>query len=436
MIRHRTKKNHRNGERGVTLLIVVVAMLSMLAMVALAIDVITLYAARSETQSAADSAALAAAKMLVDSGVTADPGNASVNTTARTMATRVARDVAQRAIIAGRPVQSGDVSVTFPNSAAPSFGINPRVHVTVENANLPTFFSRIWNRNALTVRASATAEAFNPSNSGSLTGGVGLPVIAHGVKPFILPNCDPDTTRTGTLCSGRASIIDPVTGAITSPGQTAAGIIGETFTLTSACTNSTGSYCTLPASSTAGSYYPAAIPIPLGGNQCPQGCTGGPTFEQNIYCSNPTALQCGSSLNLDLTMLPDKGPGPARAGVRCLIHQSPGNGQDILNQNAPRPLSYPLQIQVGDNNPLEGTTVAANDFVTTSDSIVTLPIYDGSAVAGPVTIRGFLQVFINESNGNGSFDVTVLNVAGCGTGATGTPVSGGGVTTPAVRLVQ
>jgi uncharacterized membrane protein len=55
------------------MLLVVVAMMSILAIIALAIDVITLYSARSETQRAADSAALAAAKMLVDMGVTTDP---------------------------------------------------------------------------------------------------------------------------------------------------------------------------------------------------------------------------------------------------------------------------------------------------------------------------------------------------------------------------
>jgi len=46
------------------MILVVISMLSMLAMVALAIDVIALYAARSEAQRAADGAALAAAKML------------------------------------------------------------------------------------------------------------------------------------------------------------------------------------------------------------------------------------------------------------------------------------------------------------------------------------------------------------------------------------
>jgi len=58
MIRYHGRKHASNGERGVTMIIVVIAMLAMLAMVALAVDVITLYAARSEAQRGADSAAI------------------------------------------------------------------------------------------------------------------------------------------------------------------------------------------------------------------------------------------------------------------------------------------------------------------------------------------------------------------------------------------
>ena len=187
------------------MILVVLAMLSMLGIVALAIDVITLYSARSETQRAADSAALVAAKMLVDAGVTGDPGNAALQTTAQTIATTAAKDVARQSVIAGRPIQAADVTVTFPNFGAPSFAINPQVSVTVQNANLPTFFSRIWSRAALTVRATASAEGFNPSNATTITGGATAPVIARCVKPFIVPNCDP--IHAGGGCGGTGSYL-------------------------------------------------------------------------------------------------------------------------------------------------------------------------------------------------------------------------------------
>ena len=60
---------HRK-ERGQTILLVAVVIVTILAMAALAIDVVTLYVARTEMQRAADGAALAAARAFVDSGVT------------------------------------------------------------------------------------------------------------------------------------------------------------------------------------------------------------------------------------------------------------------------------------------------------------------------------------------------------------------------------
>ena len=48
---------NRNGERGVTIVLVALAMVTILAMAALSIDVVTLYVARSEAQRAADAAA-------------------------------------------------------------------------------------------------------------------------------------------------------------------------------------------------------------------------------------------------------------------------------------------------------------------------------------------------------------------------------------------
>jgi Flp pilus assembly protein TadG len=455
MIRRRTRKFHRHGERGVTMVLVALALMSMLAMVALAIDVITLYSARSETQRAADAAALAAAKMLVDAGVTGDPGNAGVQTTAKSVATQVAKDVATKSAIAGRTIQPSEVTVTFPGPAA-NFGINPRVNVSVVNANLPTFFSRIWSRATLTVRAAATAEAFNPSNSSSIApGGAGLPVIARCVKPFIIPNCDPvNANNLGSNCgAGFATFFNPATGAITNPGLAPTGIIGESFHLNSDC--GAGPGCA-PGAPFAGmgpggrtvQYYPAQLPAAT--NSCPNSCTSGTTFEQNISCCNPTPISCGTTstapaqhqLLVDTTVFPEGGGGPAQSGVECLIHQRPGNGMDILNVGPP--MNYPPEIQVGNNHPLAGTPVlSANDLVTTSDSLVTIPVYDGASTPAsgvPINIIGFLQVFIVQAfpaGGGpkaGEFEVVVVNVLGCGTSATGTPVSAS-ATVP-VRLVQ
>jgi len=432
------------------MILVVLAMLSMLGIIALAIDVITLYSARSETQRAADSAALAAAKMLVDMGVTTDP-TATVPTAAQIdAATKAAQSVAINLSIAARQIQTSDVTLSFPGSGSTTFPVNPKVTVTVQNANLPTFFSRIWSRAALTVRASATAEGFNPSNSSSV-GGTAVPIVARGVKPFLIPNCDPNPAHTGAACGGAATFFDRITGAITNPGPAPTGIIGETFTLISDCTipGCTPGPPTTSAPTTL-KYYP--VQMSLTANACPSSCGGGgTTFEDNIECSNPTPISCGTTVTapavnqlfLDDTVLPDGHFGPAQDGVECLIHQDPGNGQDVLNTGPP--LTYPLQIQVGSNHLLAGTVLSTNDLVTTSDSLVTIPVYDQTGAsdrptsAVGVNVIGFLQVFIVDAFGGGGpkagqFDVTVVNVSGCGNAASGTPVMAGSAVP--VRLIQ
>jgi hypothetical protein len=430
------------------MILVVLAMLSMLGIVALAIDVITLYSAKSEAQRAADAGALVAAKMLVDAGVTADPGNAGLQTTAQAIATTAAKDVAKQSVIAGRPITPADVTVTFPNSGAASFGINPQVSVAVQNANLPTFFSRIWSRAALTVRATALAEGFNPSNSSSIGGGVSIPVIPRCVKPFIIPNCDP--IHAGAGCGGTgATFFDPVTGAITNPGT--GGVIGEQFDLVSSC-GAVGPGCATPLGPSAAPgpggqtlrYYPALLATT--GNACPASCGGGTDFERNIECCNPAPISCGTTatapavhqMELDQTVFPEGGGGPAQNGVQCLIHQTPGDGMDILNT----PVTYPLQIEVGNNHPLASSVLSANDLVTTSDSLVTVPVYDGAGplVPGtPVNIIGFLQLFIVKSFPGGGakageFQVTVVNVSGCGNSASAAPVASGSAVP--VRLIH
>lgn len=187
----------------------------------------------------------------------------------------------------------------------------------------------------------------------------------------------------------------------------------------------------------------------LTASACPSVCGGGTTFEGNIECYNPTPISCGTTatspavnqLFLDDTVFPDGHPGPAANGVECLIHQTPGNGQDTLNTGPPL---YPLQIQVGGNHPLAGTVLSTGDLVTTSDSLVTIPVYDETIApdrptsATGVNVIGFLQVFIQDVQGAGpnpgEFHVKVINVSGCGNAASGAPISTGSAVP--VRLIH
>jgi hypothetical protein len=186
-------------------------------------------------------------------------------------------------------------------------------------------------------------------------------------------------------------------------------------------------------------YYP--VQINAGASDlCPRCYAGSTNFEEDAACCNPTPLSCGTTatlpvvnqLSVDTTINPEGGSTPVQSGLECLIHQTGGSGMDTLL--AGPPLTYPLQIQVGNNHPLRGAGVATNDLVTTSDSLVTLPVYDpNQAGENPpganVNVIGFLQVFVQQvfpGGGGpklGEFRVTVVNVLGCGNAAGGNPVS-------------
>ena len=81
----------------------------------------------------------------------------------------------------------------------------------------------------------------------------------------------------------------------------------------------------------------------------------------------------------------------------------------------------------------------SGQLVSTSNSIVTLPIFDNltmNPTTGQVTVIGFLQAFVWDANGAGDIQMTILNVVGCGNNPTGTPISGGGITPIPVRLIH
>ena len=146
--------------------------------------------------------------------------------------------------------------------------------------------------------------------------------------------------------------------------------------------------------------------------------------------------------SVDLSENPRRS-GDTMNGVECLINSQNGTtGQDILQLNAAPPFHpiYPFQIEIGSGNPLLGAGAASTDLITSSTSIVTLPIYDSSGspafpagATTQITIIGFLQVFINDLDNSGNVNVTVMNVSGCGNSASATALTG---TSPVpVRLI-
>ena len=256
----------RSKERGVTIALVALSMVGIIGMAALSIDVGTLYQAKAEAQRAADAGALAAARVISISGITGDPSNTAggwQNTcgttgTATVAATAVAQ--AQWNFVGGR--QPSTVKVTYGpgagatdcstlSGATASFAVNPTVTVYVQQATLPTFFGRIFGLIAggtstnSGVSATATAEVFNPSNSGTFaSGGQMVPVQPRCVKPWIVPNRDPlhlaGCTAAAPGCLQFVSTAGgPTEGSIVTPGMliggVGAGVIGETFNLIADC---------------------------------------------------------------------------------------------------------------------------------------------------------------------------------------------------------
>src|SRR5579863_4006370 len=176
-------------ERGITMILVALAMVAIIAMAALSIDVVTLYLAREEAQRSADAAALAAARVLSISGITGTGSLTTDNGYWVTICGGTSSVASQTAQAVGIQIGLGSiapttVTVTYSagsgGSAASNtncsglpaaFAVNPMATVQVTRASMPTFFSRIWGNTGNSVSATATAEAYNPSNSGNVGNG-------------------------------------------------------------------------------------------------------------------------------------------------------------------------------------------------------------------------------------------------------------------------
>jgi hypothetical protein len=474
----------RPCERGVTLALVAVAMVGIITMAGMSIDIGTLYQASAEAQRAADAGALAAARFISMSGIT---GNTNLAVGWKDIcggggpppspATSIATAVAQQNTILG--ASNSTVTVTYSTAGAPpsqdcttltsAFAVNPLVTVQVTQSGLPTYFSRIWGRTGSSVSATATAEVFNPSNSGTYaSGGSMVPVQPRCVKPWIVPNLDPlhPANCSGTTCNSFVgTVAGPTEGSISNPGillgGSGTGVIGESFYLVPDCSSSAGDcksgagppYFVNPP---VANYAPLPPPPPpslpnlqylpgqvLGTPVAVPSCGNANSYQQAVAgCDQSTPYQCGvpisgsppspNEVNFNENPGIPSGAGDTFTAAQCLIHQA--KGQDTLDTSA-----YPYQITAGAGNPLG----VGGSLITSSNSIASLPIYDGNGTTplvikgneADVTIVGFLQVFINSVNPDGSMNVTVLNVAGCGNAVpSGTPYLTGTSPVP-VRLI-
>src|SRR5215472_9491271 len=335
----------QQSERGVTMIIVALAMVAIIGMAALSIDVVTLYLAKQEAQRSADNAAVASAKIISLSGLTGDPANVSGNWVkvcgpdngTDGLATRVAKSVASQDGVGGLvptvvnvtySAQSGGAigagTSDCTGLATSSFGVNPIVTVQLTRSSLPSFFSRMWGNTGNQVSATATAEAFNPSNSASVVvAGTSLAVQPRCIKPWIVPNQDPLHNKGGAvgICTGGAGgtcaqIVDLGNGHIVNPGISLSGtgtggIIGESFWLNPDCRwgQSTCNSVTMRVNPPQANYnngsgfmkgppsYPNLVFAPGLTDSTVNGapaCATGDNYEEAIGgCDAPTNYTCG-----------------------------------------------------------------------------------------------------------------------------------------------
>lgn len=442
--------NTRRRERGITLIFVVVAIFALLGVAALAIDLVTLYVSKAEAQRVADAAALAGAKGLIDSGVTADPSNSQNDWAgACAQATAQAQGVATRGKIGGSPPPLGNVTITFgsggalgvcPSSGTPGtgFGVNPEIAVTVRSNALPLFLAKIWGQRTSTVSATSLAEGFNPS-------GTNVPVASKCIAPWIMANIDPILSTPGTPPTF-VPMID-TSGQIHNTGLGLPTIIGQDIALQVGCSGPSNCSALLapkfasppsPPPPSRVTYYPADLGTPATSGPS---CSLSTAYENNIVACNPKPIACGDTIAIDTTIYPDgvAANAPNKNAIQCLINAAApnlGQGQDTLNVAG----GFPYPMHAGSNNPLAVSgVISTNDVISSSRSVVTIPIYNsvaGVIPTSPVTVIGFAQAFVKSVRPSGRPEINILNISGCQLPRTNTPVGTNSASSVPVRLIH
>jgi hypothetical protein len=262
------------------------------------------------------------------------------------------------------------------------------------------------------VRATGYAEGFNPS-------GTHVPVAAKCVTPWLLPNIDP-ATGTPIFNPGNGNLAND---APTTPGNTQ-GLVGRVIQLGTGCPGGCSLTINNPTSTAPSTlnYYPLDLPNPAASGPS---CSVGASYQQNITACNPAPIACGQTVNLDVSAGPADVPNNMLA-IDCLIGAAaagPGNGQDTINAT-----SFPFAIDAGSTH----NGVAAGTQVTTSRSVVTIPVYQSVPGSPPATtaveVIGFVQAFVDSVDAvTGEPTIHILNVSACSASAR---ASGG----PAVGL--
>lgn len=438
MLRLTVTGKRKKADAGSTLAFVAVSLVALLGTMVFALDLGMLYVARNEAQRAADAAALAGASAFQTTLCTSMPGGCQPGGPQETLAIRLAMTAAAQNLVLGQPPVidcpsfsggAGCPGITF-SYPTPQ---EPQITVVVRRGGIPTFFAKIFGHTSASVATSAKAEAYNP------TGGA-APTNQDCVRPFLVPNCDPNHPRStpepNSPCPQMANglypsrFVDPGS----NPPQTAtirSNVLGEQLYL---------HFGNGPADSAVPSQW---YMLAFGTSQ------SGSNLRTYIDACYP--LSCGDRVQT----YNGKSVGPVDQGTEALINASgasPGcptncnfnQGQDTI-QWTPDPWGDPYTIHAGANNPLvlSGQARAGQAISPfSSPSVITVAVYDGQALqpgGSPVQVIGWMQLFIQGFSHQGKYDgveAVVLNVSLCGPGGTGPTVSGSGGATVPIRLIR
>jgi Flp pilus assembly protein TadG len=322
----------RSDERGMSLVFIGLGFIAFMAATTLAIDIGMFMTARSQSQNAADSGALAGAVALYF--------NDYNNRSASGPAVQSAINASVSNLVMGSSGSVLPADVTFPLSP---LGEDNRVRVTVQRSAarsnpVQTLFGPLLGLNTVDVGAVATAEA-SPANA------------ATCVMPFTIPDKWSEvTTPPWDPLNDEFDLFDAGGNPLASPDiYIPPGVTGTTGYN---ATTDKGTLMILKANNqnkTAPSFYnPWKLP----------GSTGAADYELNIYVCNTNIIEMGDYMPTE----PGNMVGPTAQGIQALIDLDP-NAQWDTNCNcvvgsafgkSPRvamiPLYNPITYEMGKHN--------------------------------------------------------------------------------------
>jgi len=368
----------RKNESGYVLVVVAALLVVLIGFTALATDIGLLYSARTQSQRAADAAALAGAYTFIVNPLAPQPGTAA-NAAVRTAVGNT---------VMGQSIAPGEVSVNV--------DVDDQL-VTVDIARSEqAFFARIFNIASTNVGVRAMAEA-------GLSATVG-----RCVKPWFIPNtiAAPPGVGACAACNNGQVLIDPAQPNRPSPyvlGNPA--LLGQPFTVKPKQGQGGGAIAP-------GQYYLIEV---LG--------SGADPYREAIAQCSPIQYQCFDSYPVE----PGSKTGPTRQGVLDLIGDPPDKWVSI-GQYDPAPDGPPyfdtskslVIAPIVDLCSVSGFC-PGDDFPT------------GSGTS--LTVVGFALIFLDGMQGN-NVESHLVNVFGCGVGGPSTPPDEATSFSIPIRLVR